>query len=249
MFKRDQIHFNPQHDSDDDINAGQGEEVLGLGLDRDDDDDAEDEGEDEDEGEWDAPAKKGRKEKVKPDLSTKGRFGKEEVSSDEYSDEDDDESGSGSEEEEEGWGRQYYSRPSTRRAKEKEDEYDEKREEEREMEEKEVRRLQRRAREALGEDDWGLDDVEVEYADKAVAGRTEDAPAPIAAPQTDDPEMLIRHLQAHEPLKLALARDFPLVLHKLASTARGIKRMSKEREGEESLHKGLGWLHYRELSC
>lgn len=52
-------------------------------------------------------------------------------------------------------------------------------------------------------------------------------------------------MQFHEPLKLALARDFPLVVRKLHKTAKGIKKMSKEAEGEESLHKGLGWLHYR----
>jgi U3 small nucleolar RNA-associated protein 3 len=239
------ISLDPTHESDDeDINAGQGEEVLGLKYDRaGDDDDEEDDGEEWDEEEDEAPAKQ-RKQKVKPDLSTKGRYGKEE-DSDEYSDEDEDgEAGSGSEDDEEGWGRQYYSRPSTRRAKEKEDEYDEKREEEREMEEREVRRLQRRAREALDADDWGLpttDDV------VPAAAAAEDAVLiPVVAPDTDDPEALLRHLRTHEPLKLALARDFPLVLRKLRSTARGIRRMTKEREGEESLHKGLGWLHYRE---
>lgn len=247
MFKRDQISFNPQDDEeDDDVNAGQGEEVLGLDVPRfNDEDEEEDDFEDDEEV---APKVKQRKLKAKPDNSTKGRFGKEDVSSDDYDDdEEEDEEESGSEEEEEGWGRQYYSRPSTRRAKEKEDEYDEKREEERDMEEKEVRRLQRRAREALAEDDWGLDDVEVEYA--AAPTAEEETAAPVPVPETSDPDTLIRHLQAHEPLKLALARDFPLVLHRLKKTARGIKKMSAEAEGEESLHKGLGWLHYRELQC
>lgn len=54
-------------------------------------------------------------------------------------------------------------------------------------------------------------------------------------------------MQSHEPLKLALARDFSLVLRKLKKTARGIKAMEAEAEGEESLHKGLGWLHYQTL--
>jgi U3 small nucleolar RNA-associated protein 3 len=213
---------------------------LGLSWKRAGDDDEEAEEFEEEEEAWGAP--KERKVKAKADLSTKGRFGKEEVSSDEYS--SDEGSGSGSDEDEEGWGRQYYSRPSTRREREKEDEYDEKREEERDMEEREVRRLQRRARESLAEDDWGLDDVAVEYT---LPEKAEAVAVAVSAPVTDDPEVLVRHLQAHEPLKLALARDFPLVLRKLRSTAKGIKRMSKEREGEESLHKGLGWLHYREL--
>ena len=50
----------------------------------------------------------------------------------------------------------------------------------------------------------------------------------------------------YEPVKIALARDFPLVVHKLRKTAKGIEDIMKEEEGQESLHKGLGWLHYRE---
>lgn len=77
----------------------------------------------------------------------------------------------------------------------------------------------------------------------------EEAKVVVPAPDTKDPETLVRHLSAHEPLKLALVRDFPLVLRKLKKTARGIKAMSAEAVGEENLHKGLGWLHYRELSA
>ncbi|KAL1413088.1 something about silencing protein 10 [Vanrija albida] len=248
MFKRDQISFNPQNDSDDDdVNGEVGDEVLGLSVPSRRRDDNEEEEEDFDEDEDDAPLPKQRKAKAKADLSTKGRYGKEEVDSDEEEEEDDgsDASGSGSEiDDEEGWGRQYYSRPSTRREKET-DAYDEKREEERELEEKEVRRLQRRAREAMGGDDWGLDDIEVEHA--SAVKEDDEAPAPVAAPETDDRDVLLRHMQTHEPLKLALARDFSLVLRKLKKTARGIKAMEAEAEGEESLHKGLGWLHYQTL--
>ena len=75
----------------------------------------------------------------------------------------------------------------------------------------------------------------------------EQGKAPVPAPETKDPAALVRHLAAHEPLKLALVRDFPLVLRKLKKTARGIKVMSAEAVGEENLHKGLGWLHYRKL--
>ncbi len=75
----------------------------------------------------------------------------------------------------------------------------------------------------------------------------EDEPvrAPILPPTTSDPAALVRHLEAHEPVKLALARDFPLVVQKLEQTSRGIKKMMEEEEGKETLHKGLGWLHYR----
>ena len=155
MFKRDQIKFNPQDESDEDINADQGEEVFALNLPS----PAEHGGETEEE---DSPeeevAPKKRKVKTKPDLSSKGRFGKPiPASEDEASASG---SGSGSDEDEQGWGRQYYSRPSNRREKET-GEYDETREEEREMEEREVSRLQRKAREAMGgAEDWGLDELE-----------------------------------------------------------------------------------------
>lgn len=157
MFKRDQIMFNPRdEEEDEDVTGDMGEEVFGLekpkrrmAIDDDEEQYDEDEAYDEDEEEDEALTKRGRKEKVKPDHSTKGRFGKESDSEDE---------GSGSETEEEGWGRQYHSRPSTRREKEG-DEYDSEREQERELEEKEVRRLQRKAREAVSAEDWGLDDL------------------------------------------------------------------------------------------
>lgn len=68
----------------------------------------------------------------------------------------------------------------------------------------------------------------------------------VPVPETSDPAALIRHLEAHEPVKIALARDYPLVVQKLEKTAKGIEAMMQEDEGEEKLHKGLGWLHYRE---
>jgi U3 small nucleolar RNA-associated protein 3 len=70
----------------------------------------------------------------------------------------------------------------------------------------------------------------------------------VAAPETTDPATLLRHLQAYEPVKLALARDLPLTVRKIEKTARGIKQMMAEEEGQETLHKGLGWLHYRSYS-
>lgn len=75
----------------------------------------------------------------------------------------------------------------------------------------------------------------------------EESKTAVPVPETKEPVALVRHLAAHEPLKLALVRDFPLVLRKLKKTAKGIKAMSSEAVGEESLHKGLGWLHYRKL--
>lgn len=159
MFKRDQIMFDQDNgDDDDDVNADEGEEVFALDLPKKRRSRAEDEDfEDDEEGDDVVPTKKGRKEKKKMDVSGKGRFGKPI----EDSDEEDEAEGSGSsDEDDEGWGRQYYSKPSNRRAKEDEDAYDEQREEDREMEEREVKRLQRKAREAFGgEEDWGLEEV------------------------------------------------------------------------------------------
>ena len=79
---------------------------------------------------------------------------------------------------------------------------------------------------------------------------TELTPPPpvVPAPATNDPAVLLRYLEAHEPVKLALARDFPLVVHKLVKTAKGIKEMMEEEDEKATLHKGLGWLHYRALA-
>ncbi|ADV25693.1 U3 small nucleolar RNA-associated protein 3 [Cryptococcus gattii Ru294] len=246
MFKRDQIIFNPQDESDDeDINADVGEEVLSLeSARRQARQDEYEEEEEEDYSEEEAPIKK-RKEKSKDDLSTKGRYGKPIASSDE---EDEEESGS-SESEDENWGRQYYARPSNRREKEKEGAYlDEKKEEEREMEEREVKRLQKKQRETLGGEDFGFDDLdEVAPPEPRKGVETEEIPTVPTPPISADPVMLLRHLQAHEPLKLALTRDFPLVVQKLQKTSRGIKKMESENPEDGQLHKGLGWLHYQTL--
>ncbi|AFR98605.1 U3 small nucleolar RNA-associated protein 3 [Cryptococcus neoformans C23] len=246
MFKRDKISFNPQDESDDeDINADIGEEVLSLESAR--RRARQDEYEEEEEGDYseeEAPIKK-RKGKSKDDLSTKGRYGKPIVSSDE---EEEEESGS-SESEDENWGRQYYARPSNRREKEKESAYvDEKKEEEREMEEREVKRLQKKQREALGGEDFGFDDLDEVVNVGPVKGvESEETLAVPTPPISADPATLLRHLQAHEPLKLALTRDFPLVVQKLQKTSRGIKRMESEDPEDGQLHKGLGWLHYQTL--
>jgi U3 small nucleolar RNA-associated protein 3 len=75
--------------------------------------------------------------------------------------------------------------------------------------------------------------------------REEPTRTAVVAPETSDPATLIRHLEAYEPVKVALARDLPLVIRKIEKTARGIKAMMEEEDGHETLHKGLGWLHYR----
>jgi hypothetical protein len=154
---RDKVSLGPENASDEeDYLTGQTEEVFGLDLpkQRNDEDDYE-----EEEEEQAAPVKKSRKTKAK-DVTLRGRFAK--TSSDEESDGEGD-TDSESDPDAEGWGRSYYSRPSTRR--EREDgqltgEDAERREEERELELNEVKRLQKKLRQSMrGEDDWGLDEL------------------------------------------------------------------------------------------
>ena len=251
MYKRDQIMFNPQDESDQEDLSDHDEEVLAIpsaSSSRARLQAADESDEDEDDAVEEAPRRK-RKDKKKVDVSGKGRFGKTSDDEDEL-----EESGSGDSEDddEEGWGRSYYSRPSTRKEKEKEGEYDEKKEEEKEMEAREARRLARKAREGIATADFGLDDGLLETEVQVPTGKDEapersSVPA-VPPPETTDPSLLIKHMELHEPLKIALIREWPLVVRKLEKTARGMKAIAAETEGNESLHKGLGWLHYREQS-
>ncbi|OCF75397.1 U3 small nucleolar RNA-associated protein 3 [Kwoniella mangroviensis CBS 8886] len=253
MFKRDQISFNPQDESDDDdINANEGEEVLSLDLPKKSrkqlQREQEDQEDDDNEEEVEITKKQRKEKKNTPDLNGKGRFGKPIESSDEDDDSEGSDSGSDEDSEDENWGRQYYSKPSNRREKEDGRVDDEKREEEREMEEREVRRLQKKAREALDAEDFGFvqDDLSEPAEVEKIAEAEPQSKTIPAPPKTNDPVALLRHLEAHEPVKLALARDFPLIVKKLEKTSRGIKKM-EEQKGDGELHKGLGWLHYQTL--
>ena len=163
MHQRDKIVLGDDHDEpaqptgqdDDDILADRGQEVFSLNLPTRDAEEAYDEAYDDAEEDL-APVKKGRKTKVKPDVSNKGRYGKSD------SEDEDDEAASSDDPDAESWGRSYYSRPSTRRGREMEEENsDEEKEEERMLEEKEVKRLQRKMRSVIeGDEDWGFDELE-----------------------------------------------------------------------------------------
>ena len=136
-----------------------GEAVLDLGV-RDEDDDMSPDEDDllaEPSSSTSSKRKRGKLAQV-TDTTPRGRFAKPILPDEE---DEEDEGSSGSEGETAAWGRQYYSRPSTRRAAETGAEMDEEREEEREMEEKEVIRLQKLARGQLNAGDWGLEDIEV----------------------------------------------------------------------------------------
>jgi hypothetical protein len=81
-------------------------------------------------------------------------------------------------------------------------------------------------------------------------------PAPEASLPAETPvPQLLTHLTYKEPVKLALARDFPLIVKRLEKTERGIRKMTEaEKQAEKDkgpngpLHQGLAWLHYREWS-
>ena len=154
MFQRDRILFDDSGNAnqEDDINADQGDEVLGLPEygkgqaydDKDNDDEA------YEPAESSSSKRKGKAKAV--NSAKRGRFAKEDVEQDEEGSEE------GSSSDEGGWGRQYYSKPSNRRAKEDPTQYEATREEERELEENEVKRLQKKARSSLqGVEDWGFD--------------------------------------------------------------------------------------------
>ena len=84
---------------------------------------------------------------------------------------------------------------------------------------------------------------------RSAAVDADEPPAPsIPLPTTDDPAALMRHMETNDPVKLALSREYSFVVDKLRKTSKGIKKMMAESQDQESLHKGLGWLHYRTRS-
>ncbi|KAJ7784672.1 Sas10 C-terminal domain-containing protein [Mycena metata] len=172
-----------------------GDEDEVFGLDLDDSDDLEDEDVDEEETE-DTPAAKAKSSKGK----SKKAKAKSKASSDEDSDED------------EAWGRgrsAYYSSNAAQ--------LDSDDEEGNELEEQEAKRLQAKARDAMADNDFGLDDV--------VEPMSMDAPEdamPMAEPLPQDTKSLIRHLEKTSPETLALARDWEDTAESLTKTRRKI---------------------------
>ena len=160
---------------DDDLISDRGQEVFSLNLprQRDAEEEYDQEAQDDEDEDDIAPVKKGRKTKVKADVSHKGRYGKSD--SDDSADE---EAASSDDPDAESWGRSYYSRPSTRRGRDMEDDEgcgseEDRKEEERMLEEKEVKRLQRKMRSVIdGDADWGFDELEAESSTAAKSDAT-----------------------------------------------------------------------------
>ncbi|KAJ7044002.1 Sas10 C-terminal domain-containing protein [Mycena alexandri] len=193
-----------------------GDEDEVFGLDLDDSDDLEDEDVEENETE-DIPATKAKSSKGK----SKKAKAKSKASSDEDSDED------------EAWGRgrsAYYSSNAAQ--------LDSDDEEGNELEEQEAKRLQAKSRDAMADNDFGLDDV-VEPMDAP-----EDS-MPAAEPLPQDTKSLIRQLEKTSPETLALARDWEDTAESLTKTRRKIAAL--ESTDPDSLSLGMIHLHYQAL--
>ncbi|KAJ7175765.1 Sas10 C-terminal domain-containing protein [Mycena filopes] len=194
-----------------------GDEDEVFGLDLDDSDDLGDEEEPEDEAE-DTPATKAK--------SSKGKSKKSKPKSKASSDEDS--------EEDEAWGRGRSAYYSSNAAQLESDD-----EEGNELEEQEAKRLQAKSRDAMADNDFGLDDV--------VEPMTMDAPEdlPAADPLPQDTKSLIRQLEKTSPETLALARDWEDTAESLTKARRKIAAL--ESTEPDSLSLGMIHLHYQAL--
>ncbi|KAJ6512182.1 Sas10 C-terminal domain-containing protein [Mycena vitilis] len=196
---------------------GDDDEVFGLDLD-DDDDEVEDDEDAEDDG--DIPVAKSKKSSKSKKTKSKA---KPKASDDEESEDD------------EAWGRgrsAYYSSNAAQ--------LDSDDEEGNELEEQEAKRLQAKSRDAMGDNDFGLDDV---VEDIPMDAPEDPAPSTEAAPQ--DVKSLIRHLEKTSPETLALARDWEDTAETLVKTRQKIA--SLKSSDPDSLSSGMIHLHYQAL--
>ncbi|KAJ7696071.1 Sas10 C-terminal domain-containing protein [Mycena rosella] len=193
---------------------GDEDEVFGLDLDDEEEDEEEEDAEDADEA-MPMPEKKTAKAK-KSKTKTK-------AASDDDSDED------------EAWGRgrsAYYSSNAAQ--------LDSDDEEGNELEEQEAKRLQAKARDAMADDDFGLDDV----VESVAMDEVEDS-APPMEPVPQDPKALLRHLEKTSPETLALARDWEDTAESLTRARQKIEAL--EANEPDSLSLGMIHLHYQAL--
>ncbi|KZT27417.1 hypothetical protein NEOLEDRAFT_1240361 [Neolentinus lepideus HHB14362 ss-1] len=226
---RDKILLEGQEDADDDY--GEEEEVFSLkGIPETDSEDEEEEEGNYEEDKEEQPAKFSSK-KSKSKASKKEKHKLTASSSSESEDES---------EPEESWGTKksaYYS--SNAAQLESEDD------EANEMEEREAARLQAKARDALGDDDFGLADaVEVALAEEDVLDLTAPSEPMLPALPTDK-KAVIKHLEKTSPETLALARDLEDVVENLKSTKAKIAQLEADTNDDVLL--GMAHLHYQAL--
>ncbi|KIP02899.1 hypothetical protein PHLGIDRAFT_32022 [Phlebiopsis gigantea 11061_1 CR5-6] len=224
---RDQILLDGEDLRSDD--EGDEEEVFALkGIPGDESDEDEDEGQssEDEEDEEELPTDPGPSTRK----AKKGKQSKPPASSEEES---------GSEDEEESWGRSkanYYSSNAGQ--------LDSDDEEANELEEQEAKRLQAKARDAMTDADFGLEDP-IEATREQEDDFVEPA-APVIQKLPKDKTALLRHLEKTNPEALALAGDWDDAAHLLAKTQAKIVLL----EGEDSLDKissGMIHLYYQAL--
>ncbi|KAG8917731.1 hypothetical protein FRC01_002234, partial [Tulasnella sp. 417] len=125
------------------------------------------------------------------------------------------------EEEDEGWGR----KQSAYYVNGEDDVSDEDEEELEKLEEEEARRLQRKARGQIAEEDYGLDfarnlDAEVEEYD--VLKEADPSPSTAAVPAKSK-TVLLKELERSDPASLALARDWESVAEDVVRVEAALK--------------------------
>ncbi|TFK52293.1 hypothetical protein OE88DRAFT_1657479 [Heliocybe sulcata] len=114
-----------------------------------------------------------------------------------------------------------------------------------EMEEREAARLQAKARDVLGDDDFGLADaVDIYPMEQDVLDLTTSA-EPVALALPTDKKQLIKHLERTSPETLALARDCEDVVEYLKKTKSKLDQM--EEDTTDGLLLGMAHLHYQAL--
>ncbi|KIY67121.1 hypothetical protein CYLTODRAFT_422822 [Cylindrobasidium torrendii FP15055 ss-10] len=199
------------------------EDVFSLGGAGDlDEDEEEDDFDDTMDVDDDAPPKKSKKK----DLKKKGRKNK---------DSDSEESDESSEDED--WGTSRAAYYSSNAAQLESDD-----EEGQELEEKEAIKLQLKSRQAMSDDDFGLNDP-IDLTLSVDDDMLVDAPIVQSLPTEDD--ALIRHFEKTDPESLALARDWTDTTHALSRTQKNIEAM--ELEGADGVKSGMLHLYYQTL--
>ncbi|KAK7048271.1 hypothetical protein R3P38DRAFT_2605963 [Favolaschia claudopus] len=213
---RDKILLEGNESGGDD--DGDEDEVFGLDLSDDEDMDDED-GQEEDNEDTVGSAKT----KLSKSKSKKAKSKVKASSDEEDSDED------------ETWGRgrsAYYSSNAAQ--------LDSDDEEGNELEEQEAKRLQAKARDTMGDDDFGLDD-----ATAAIVIYLPEDIVPVEDATPLDPKALIRHLEKTSPETLALARDWEDTAESLMKTRQKVATL--EATDPDSLSLGMVHFHYQAL--
>lgn len=205
---RDRILLEGDDEWDDD-GLGDQNEVFGLkGLASSDDDEEEgqsDLGEEHEEDEADAKATPSSKSRAEPSRKAPSK-GKDESE----------------EEEDEGWGRKqsaYYVNGEGDVSEEDEEELEK-------MEEEEARRLQRKAREQIAEEDYGLDfarNLAAEVEELDVLKEVDPSPSTSTVPAKSK-TVLLKELERSDPASLALARDWENVAEDVVRVEAALKR-------------------------